>query len=53
LYDRYEKFFGRWAHAHLCVTDAMKEDLIHSMGISGPSIHVLHDCPPPFFCRAR
>eukprot|EP00240_Pyramimonas_obovata_P014084 CAMPEP_0118944252 /NCGR_PEP_ID=MMETSP1169-20130426/39951_1 /TAXON_ID=36882 /ORGANISM="Pyramimonas obovata, Strain CCMP722" /LENGTH=189 /DNA_ID=CAMNT_0006889705 /DNA_START=28 /DNA_END=594 /DNA_ORIENTATION=+ len=38
----YEKYFGRWAHAHLCVTDAMKEDLIR-WGIPGSTIRVLHD----------
>lgn len=34
-----------------CVTHAMKADLV-SWGIPQASLHVVHDCAAPFFCRA-
>jgi len=46
----YEKFFGRFAFAHMCVSNAMKEELVR-WGLPRASIYVLHDCPAPFFAR--
>lgn len=45
----YEKFFGRLAHGHLCVSGAMQSELKHNWGIHA---NVLHDCPPEFFAVA-
>lgn len=42
----YEGFFGRLAHANLCVTYAMSRDLKARWGIEA---RVLHDAPPPRF----
>lgn len=47
----YERRFARYAHAHMCVTHAMKERLI-TWGLSPASIHVMHDRPAPWFARA-
>jgi beta-1,4-mannosyltransferase len=49
LYRWYERFFGRRAHQHWAVTEAMKQSL-RQLGITAP-IHVHRDRPPPFFRR--
>ncbi len=47
--EAYERVVGRLAHAHLCVSDAMRDFLSSKWGIDAV---VLHDCPPEFFRRA-
>ncbi|KAJ2615599.1 mannosyltransferase [Coemansia sp. RSA 1365] len=44
----FERFFGRRAYAHLCVTDAMAVDLRDNWNISGKLV-VLHDKAPRHF----
>ncbi|PIA14017.1 hypothetical protein COEREDRAFT_47764 [Coemansia reversa NRRL 1564] len=44
----FERFFGRHAYAHLCVTDAMAVDLKDNWNISGKLV-VLHDKAPRHF----
>jgi beta-1,4-mannosyltransferase len=43
----FERFFGRLADAHFCVSKAMQRELESNWGIT--KVHVLHDCPPEFF----
>ncbi|KAJ2806086.1 mannosyltransferase [Coemansia helicoidea] len=50
LAQRFERFFGARAYAHLCVTNAMAEDLRNNWNVRGPII-VLHDRPPRHFRR--
>ncbi|KAJ2742447.1 mannosyltransferase [Coemansia sp. BCRC 34301] len=50
LARRFERFFGKSAYAHLCVTDAMASDLRDKWRISGRLI-VLHDKAPRHFRR--
>ncbi|KAJ1918533.1 hypothetical protein H4219_002547 [Mycoemilia scoparia] len=47
---RYEILFGNLADYHLCVTNAMKQDLKENWGIKKPII-VLHDRAPNHFKR--
>lgn len=47
----FERTFGRSAYAHLFVTNAMKERLVHDWDLQGLKI-VLHDRPPTRFHRA-
>ena len=47
---RYEAFAGRFADAHLCVTDAMRDWLAGEWNIRGAV--TLRDRPPAFFARA-
>ncbi|KAI8851514.1 hypothetical protein BC829DRAFT_386887 [Chytridium lagenaria] len=47
---RYEKLFGSWAYAHLCVTEAMRRELIDVWKVRGQVI-VFYDKPPPSFRR--
>ncbi|XP_006913907.1 chitobiosyldiphosphodolichol beta-mannosyltransferase [Pteropus alecto] len=42
----YEKLFGRLAHLHLCVTNAMQEDLAENWGIKAVTVY---DKPASFF----
>ena len=44
-----ERFFGRLGDAHLCVTDAMRNDLIKKWGIDDDLIATFHDRPPAMF----
>lgn len=44
---RYEKYMGRTADAHLCVTNAMQQWLEREWGIH--NAQVVHDKPPAFF----
>ncbi|KAJ1909504.1 mannosyltransferase [Tieghemiomyces parasiticus] len=46
----YERVFGARAYAHLCVTDAMAEELRDRWHIHGPVV-VLHDRAPAHFHR--
>jgi beta-1,4-mannosyltransferase len=48
LYHIYERFFGKLAHHHLCVSNAMQADLANNWGIQAS---VVHDRPQPFFKR--
>lgn len=43
----FERFFGRLADVHFCVSRAMQKELEAHWGLS--KVHVLHDCPPEFF----
>lgn len=43
-----EIFFGRHADAGLCVSEAMRKDLVKNFNINYP-IHVLYDRPPKHF----
>lgn len=43
---RYEKYFGRFSKANLCVTRAMRSDLKDNWGIEA---RTLHDRPPELF----
>lgn len=43
----FERFFGRLADLHFCVSRAMQKELEQGWGIK--KVHVLHDCPPEFF----
>ncbi|GAA5915759.1 hypothetical protein JCM5296_002648 [Sporobolomyces johnsonii] len=45
-----ELFFGRSAYAHLCVTDAMKDQLVAEAHLKG-RIATFHDRPPSHFRR--
>ena len=45
----YERFMGRCADAHLCVSRAMQADLRESWGIPGAIVH--YDRPVDFFAR--
>jgi len=45
----YERWFGRLADGHLCVSRAMAHDLKEKWGI--PGAIVLYDRPPARFCR--
>ncbi|GAQ82578.1 beta-1,4-mannosyltransferase [Klebsormidium nitens] len=45
-YKWYERNYGRMAHAHLCVTKAMQQELAANWGINAT---VLYDRPPAFF----
>ncbi|KAI0641176.1 mannosyltransferase [Trametes meyenii] len=47
----FERYFGRYAYAHLFVTNAMKEFLIKEWDLQGHKV-VLHDRPPERFHRA-
>ena len=44
---RFEGVFARWADGHLCVSNAMKEDLMKNWGIKRPV--TLYDRPPKVF----
>ena len=44
----YEKFFSKFSHGNLCVTNAMKSWLLQNWGVNAA---VLHDQPPDFFHR--
>ncbi|BGP57038.1 mannosyltransferase [Rhodotorula sphaerocarpa] len=46
----YEHFFGRTAHAHLCVSDAMRSQLLKEARLKG-TVVTLHDRPPASFRR--
>lgn len=46
LYQMYERFFGRGAHANFCVSKAMKEDLAQNWGVVA---RVLYDRAPEMF----
>lgn len=43
---RYEKFFGRFAHKNICVTNAMKADLHDNWNVEAVT---MYDRPPPMF----
>lgn len=45
-----ETTFGRVAYAHLCVSHAMKDFLLHTVNVQG-KLGVLHDMPPVYFKR--
>jgi len=47
-----EKWTGRGAFAHLCVTKALKQHLQETWRVKGP-IKVLYDRPPSHFRRAK
>eukprot|EP00939_MAST-03C_sp_MAST-3C-sp1_P002289 g2289.t1 len=44
-----ERMFGRLGDANLCVTNAMRNDLIENWGISEKYIATFHDRPPAMF----
>ncbi|GAA5986026.1 hypothetical protein JCM10908_006375 [Rhodotorula pacifica] len=46
----FEHFFGRSAFAHLCVSDAMREQLTREIKLRG-NVVTLHDRPPATFRR--
>ncbi|PYH46991.1 chitobiosyldiphosphodolichol beta-1,4 mannosyltransferase [Aspergillus saccharolyticus JOP 1030-1] len=48
LSQRYEKFFGRFATAHICVTNAMATVLKRDFGLHAPVLP-LHDRPADHF----
>ncbi|KAH6917156.1 beta-1,4-mannosyltransferase [Coprinopsis sp. MPI-PUGE-AT-0042] len=51
IYKWFERTFGRSAFAHLFVTRAMRDRLVHEWDLQGQKI-VLHDRPPRHFHRA-
>ncbi len=48
----YEKHLGRFADAHLCVTNAMKLFLVNGWKFPAKSISVLYDRPPEHFRKS-
>lgn len=47
----YEKFFARYADAHISVTKALKDFLVEEFHLDAQRIHVMYDKPPSFFYR--
>jgi beta-1,4-mannosyltransferase len=47
----YEKYCGRLADQHLCVTDALRSWLISDFGLAPERVTVLHDQAPEHFAR--
>ena len=45
----YEKFFARYADAHISVTAALKGFLVQEFDLEADKIHVMYDKPPSFF----
>lgn len=51
LAAKLERWTGRRAYAHICVTEALKAHLIRDWGVTG-KVTVLHDRPPAHFRRS-